>query len=98
MNACPQERGHKHLGTAARLRHLAYIVAVVALGIWWTSASAVSDLMLPRDDWASRVGGGETSPSEMGSDMSKGRNLDNMGPRASQKIAYQKSILVSPCA
>lgn len=31
------ERGHKDLGASSRLQHLLFVVAILALGTWWTS-------------------------------------------------------------
>ena len=42
-----QDRGHKELGTMARLKHLAYILIMLALGVWWTSGSQVSKELIP---------------------------------------------------
>ena len=41
MHACAQDRGHKELGVAARIKHLVYILVMQALGVWWTSDSLV---------------------------------------------------------
>lgn len=36
-----QDRGHKELGTAARFKHLVYVLVMLGLGLVWTSDSQV---------------------------------------------------------
>ena len=37
----PQDRGHKELGSAARFKHLVYVLVMLGLGLVWTSDSQV---------------------------------------------------------
>jgi len=36
-NLLHEERGHKELGMTSRLKHLAYLLIMCTLGVWWTS-------------------------------------------------------------